>query len=379
MEFAIVFGLLFAFLCTASYLVLDAMGRKAKAYVDNLPTEASQYPALTLIKPVFGADDNTEKTFRSWLDQDYPDEVQFIFSLQNAEDPALTILEKLKTEYEFEVTVNPVQAGFSGKMSNLIHGLEQAEHDVLVFSDADLLAPPDTLKKLGAIAAGGIDIAGCFPLLIGARNVWADIFSFTWNQILTQVVGPSIIRKDPHGLAGATILVKRQALERLGGLTQFRDIIAEDFAMGRAAKEKGLNIGLGPGIFAPTGKMRFIELYSKLQRSHLVGITMNPQGLPSVVLWYLINYGYLFLFLGNLTYQMTALLLAAVRAIYLGRLNTIAEGRFRIPWSFVIGDLIAVASFVLSWFKRTVRWGDGLYRVTRGGKMVLLSRSTRRP
>jgi len=141
-----------------------------------------------------------------------------------------------------------------------------------------LFAPPDTFKKLGAMVKKGVDIACCFPLHIGAKNAWADIFSFTWNQILTQVVGPSIIRKDPHGFAGGTILIKRKALERIGGLTRFRDIIAEDFAMGRAAGEAGLNIGLGPKVFSSTGTMGFAELYSKLQRSHLVGLTMKPQG-----------------------------------------------------------------------------------------------------
>ncbi len=336
MDFAIIFGSLFALVCTASYCVLDVIGRKAKVYVDRLSSQVSQYPSLTVIKPVFGADANTERAFRSWLEQEYPEQIQFIFSLQDSKDPALAILEQLKSEFTFEVIVNPVRVGFSGKMSNLVHGLEKSEYETL-----------------------------------------ADIFSFTWNQILTQVVGPSIIRHDPHGLAGGTILVKKEALERIGGLQQFRDILAEDFAMGRAAKEKELAIGLGPEVFSPTGTMRFTELYSKLQRSHLVGITMNPRGLPSVLLWYAINYGYLFLFLGNVTYQVAALLIFVVRAIYLGWLNTIAEGRFRIPWSFVIGDLVAVLSFVLSWFNRKVRWGDGVYRVAKGGKMVLVSRRSR--
>ena len=44
-------------------------------------TEKSFAPAVTLLKPIKGADEHTESCLRSWFAQDYAGEIQILFAL----------------------------------------------------------------------------------------------------------------------------------------------------------------------------------------------------------------------------------------------------------------------------------------------------------
>ena len=46
-------------------------------------------PAVTLLKPLKGCDEHTEACLRSWFAQDYVGAVQILFTVANADDPAL--------------------------------------------------------------------------------------------------------------------------------------------------------------------------------------------------------------------------------------------------------------------------------------------------
>src|SRR5881227_3867040 len=55
-------------------------------------------PPVTILKPVKGADAESEACFRSHFEIDYP-QYQIVFGVAERDDPALPIIEKLRREF----------------------------------------------------------------------------------------------------------------------------------------------------------------------------------------------------------------------------------------------------------------------------------------
>lgn len=358
-------------------LYLDSGARDAVAHSEHLPPGGT-HPPVTVIVPVFGADRFTEGNFRSWLAQDYGGEIQTIFSLQRENDPAFAVLNPLSSERAFETIVNPVRAGFSGKTSNLHHGLLKARHEILVFSDCDMWAPPNTLRKIVRLFEEGNDLVSCLPRHVAPGNAWGELYAGLWNLILLMIWAPQRLRGRDLGIAGGTMAIKRRDLDRLGGIEAFKDYLAEDLAIGNAAQKQGLRIALGPPVTSSVGPMRFRELFDKLMRTHLISIHMSPLGLVGSVFLYLFFPAYLAvlgyaLWRWDLPLLLSCLLFMVVKGLFGGRLTLYASGRFRIPYVYPLGDLLMLTTFLYALFRPRVSWGGLSFSVSREGKLKRLA------
>ena len=59
------------------------------------PSESSiNFPAVTILKPLKGIDDNLEDNLRSFFKLDYP-EFEILFGINSQDDPAVEIVKKL--------------------------------------------------------------------------------------------------------------------------------------------------------------------------------------------------------------------------------------------------------------------------------------------
>jgi ceramide glucosyltransferase len=358
----------------ALMVYLDAGARGALAHSEGLPAGDSRVP-VTVIVPVSGADRFTQRNFRSWLLQDYDGEVQTVFSLQREDDPALPLLESLASEHPLETMVNPVKDGFSGKTSNLHHALRASRHDVLIFSDADIWAPPDTIRKIVRLLEEGRDLVSCLPKHLDTENLWGHLYSLLWNVILLMLWAPQRLAGRDLGIAGAVVGLRKGTLDRLGGMDAFKDYLAEDFAIGRAAQQEGLGIALGPVVTSSVGRLRFRQLYDKWIRAHLVSIHMAPSRLVGSALLHLFFAAYLpllgmGLWTANLPLVAACLTFMAVKGWFGGRLTRYASGRFRFPTPYPLGDLLQPVTFLIAALRPRVSWGGLSFDVSAGGKLT---------
>ena len=80
-------------------------------------------PAVTILKPLCGAEPETYECLRSFCDQAYP-EFQVVFGVCDSNDPVLGIVDRLKEEFpqrDLQVVIDRRQHGSSRKVSNLIN------------------------------------------------------------------------------------------------------------------------------------------------------------------------------------------------------------------------------------------------------------------
>src|ERR1700732_669126 len=114
----------------ACFLVLRfARGREA-----NLAASTG----VTILKPLHGPEPHLFERLASFCNQDYPGPIQLVFGTQDQDDPAIEMVERLKSafpEREITLAIDPREHGSNRKVSNLINMTSSIRHDVVLVSD----------------------------------------------------------------------------------------------------------------------------------------------------------------------------------------------------------------------------------------------------
>jgi hypothetical protein len=116
------------------------------------------------------------------------------------------------------------------------------------FTDADIVHAPDTLRRLVARAQQtNLDLTSLMVLL-ESRTFAERLLIPAFLYFFLMLYPPNWIA-NPHaktaGAAGGCILLRRTALQRIGGLASIRDEIIDDCSLARAVKRSGGKIWMG--------------------------------------------------------------------------------------------------------------------------------------
>src|SRR5207245_4038196 len=98
-------------------------------------------PAVTLLKPLKGFDQETERCLRSWFAQDYTGRVQILFGVASADDPVCEVVRKLQLDFagiDSQLVVCGPLRGANAKVAKLVELERLAKHELLIVSDADV-------------------------------------------------------------------------------------------------------------------------------------------------------------------------------------------------------------------------------------------------
>jgi hopene-associated glycosyltransferase HpnB len=116
------------------------------------------------------------------------------------------------------------------------------------FTDADVIHAPDTLHRLVARAEQGqLDLTSLMVLLraktLPERALIPAFLFFFLKLYPPRWIADTAARTA--GAAGGCVLLRRTALERIGGLTAIRSEVIDDCALARAVKRNGGKIWMG--------------------------------------------------------------------------------------------------------------------------------------
>src|SRR4029078_9103084 len=109
------------------------------------PFDASA-PAVTILKPLHGDEAGLFENLASFCEQDYPGPVQIVFGVENPNDPAIGVVERLRAAYQDKpsaVVVDTRVVGSNPKIANLINMGERIAHDIVVLADSDIRVQHD--------------------------------------------------------------------------------------------------------------------------------------------------------------------------------------------------------------------------------------------
>ena len=338
-------------------------------------------PAVTVLKPLHGADPGLADRLRRFCRQDYGAPVQVVFGVQSAADPAVAVVERLQAEEqaaELELVIDRRIHGANRKVSNLINMMRRAKHDVLVLSDADMVVGPDYLAVVAAELARhgvgavtflytGIPRAGS-----GLRGVWSELAS----QAISAHFLPSVLVGLRSGLAspcfGSTIALRRETLQAVGGFTAIADRLADDYAIGDAVRAEGLDVAVpATAIGHVFAEASFGALFRHELRWARTVRMLDPAGAAGSV----VTHPFPLALAGALGGSWICLGLALLALAARLALCRAVEARFGAErswaWLLPAREILSFGTLVASFFGRGVNWNNLRYSVSADGRLTL--------
>jgi hopene-associated glycosyltransferase HpnB len=223
---------------------------------DTQPQPLGSWPSAAAIVPARNEAETIARTITSLAKQEYPGEFHIIVVDDHSEDD--TVARARKAAEEFGATrriaihsAADLRLGWTGKLWALNEGVQVASQhtaDFLWFTDADIEHAPDTLRRLVFRAKrGSLDLTSLMVLL--QANTFAERLLIPPFLYFFLMLYPPRWIADPKartaGAAGGCILLRREALERVGGIAGIRSEVIDDCALARAVKKSGGKIWMG--------------------------------------------------------------------------------------------------------------------------------------
>lgn len=333
---------------------------------------------VSVIKPIFGLDTGAEANLRSFLEQDYPGPWEIIFSLQDPRDPALPLIHRLIREYpqrNIRLLINPVRPGFTGKTSNLYYGTEAARYPLLVWSDADMRAAPDFLRRLVApLEDPQVGMVAAVPVHRGGHGLWDTLYRLQLNAtILAQWV--PYVTLLPIGVSGGTLALRREVVEAIGGVMAFANYLLDDVRVGLLVRQAGYRIAIGPLLEAPVGGKSRDDLISLVNRGaviyHLMlgGLLEYVYLLVAYLYWPMLILAIVFLKPAVLLTAAIHLLAKSATAWLLHR-SIVKSPGWAEAAAVPVLDAIFLYLLALQGHQHRISWRGITYSVDREGRLV---------
>jgi hopene-associated glycosyltransferase HpnB len=214
------------------------------------------WPRVVAVVPARDEAATITQTVSSLLGQNYPGDFSIVVVDDHSDDGTANLAreaaQRAKAEWRVLVhSAGPLPAGWTGKLWALNEGVSRAASNARAyywFTDADIVHAPDTLHRLVARAERDqLDVASLMVLLRAKTLperalIPAFLFFFLKLYPPRRIADP---RSRTAGAAGGCILLRRDALERIGGFASIRGEVIDDCALARAVKRSGGRIGMG--------------------------------------------------------------------------------------------------------------------------------------
>ncbi len=241
-------------LCCAGLAQAVAGYVAARRFVAR-PRLVSRQPAVTVLKPLHGDEPLLEQALASVCAQSCP-EYQVVFGVQNQADPALALVERLRARFpacDIAVVVDATAHGSNHKVGNLINMLPAAKHEILVIADSDVHCAPDYLESIAsALETPGTGLVTTLYIGLAATPSLAGRLGAAWisaSFLPGALVARWLGRQD---CLGATMALRRETLDAIGGLPALADHLADDFVLGALVRKQGLAVRLADTVPATT-------------------------------------------------------------------------------------------------------------------------------
>lgn len=242
-----------------SRIVDAALGMPSVADVsrpewDRNPVTPSGNPRVSIIVPARNEEDTIEQGLRSLLSLDY-DNYEVIAVNDRSTDRTGEIMERVSQDpYPIAKSAtrmgHPLRvihhtelpAGWLGKTHAMWTAANQATGDWLLFTDADVLFKPDSLRRALAYAeAEPADHVVLFPRMIMKRPGEYTMIAFFQTMFMFghrpwKVADPST---DDHMGVGAFNLVRRRVYDAVGTYQALRMEVLDDMKLGKVVKKSG--------------------------------------------------------------------------------------------------------------------------------------------
>jgi hopene-associated glycosyltransferase HpnB len=220
-------------------------------------TSPQSLPVVCAVIPARNEADLIATTLRSLLLQDYPGSLNVFLVDDRSTDRTANFAEGVayalnKSQQLHIISGEALPPGWSGKLWAMEQGIKNAvetlhvtslqKPDYFLLTDADIEHDVSNLRRLVAKAVQeDLDLVSVMVRL-RCESFWekflipAFVFFFQKLYPFRWVNSPN---NPTAAAAGGCILIRREALEQIGGIQVIRQTLIDDCALARAVKERG--------------------------------------------------------------------------------------------------------------------------------------------
>jgi ceramide glucosyltransferase len=236
---------------------------------------------VTVLKPLAGADPSLGENLRSFFEQDHPD-YELVFGVEAADDPALEVVRALLREYpevRGRIVVHETKGATNPKVRNLLGMMPHAEHDLVLVSDSNVRAPRSYLREAVRTLTRDPSVGLVTHLFVGegAATLAAQLEAVQ----LTGFVAAGAAWPTCFGDAaviGKSMLFSKSELAQLGGLDRVRDVLAEDYVIGKMFQHAGRKVALGSTVLTNViGRPGLRTVFDRQLRWSMLRWRLRPQ------------------------------------------------------------------------------------------------------
>lgn len=347
----------------------------------RLPPKAPVLP-MTVIKPLKGVDIALEENLRSLVEADETGVLQVLFAVEDESDPAHAVAAKVAADAsgrDVRVLVTGPPGSRMGKMHNMIEAFKHARHPVVVFSDSDVRADRDLLAETSEAFARGAGAASALPDATGPAAFTDALIGLCFNHYF--LAPAALVYRSGFicPFAGSWLALRRDLIERIGGLEPFANTAADDFALGMAVAKTGSRAVLLSRLAkirekggTPAETYRHALKWTVITRSitpwlfyPMPFLSPLPVALAACLAQALAP--------GGLSWAPILLAaLAALRVVLAWTQDRLTARDFFPLWAYFILPLTDLAQLILwthALASRHILWRDRRYRVLPGGRL----------
>jgi len=218
-------------------------------------------PGVSILKSLKGLDPGMMDAFRSHCRQSYAGEFELLFGVSSLADPAAAAVEELKLEFPalpIRLIECAQQPGANRKVGVLAQLVPHARYGFLLINDSDITVSPRYLERVMALFApvakdGALKVEvglvtalyrgrahGTLPSRLEALGISVD---FQAAVLLSKMLEGGL----RYGL-GSTLAVRREALDKIGGLAVLKDYLADDYELGARVAAAGYCVALSAEV-----------------------------------------------------------------------------------------------------------------------------------
>jgi ceramide glucosyltransferase len=336
-------------------------------------------PRVAILKPLHGMRKCLVENLTSFMELDYP-RVEYLFAVANYEDPAAAVPVALKSRYSFaQVTllVGLERDCTNRKVGKLIRMVDRAtKAEVFVISDSDVEVDRDHLRRIVAELCSD-DKVGIVTSLYRARpnGTTASALEalFVNTDFAPMVLFSATVEPIRYAL-GATVAIKREVLEAIGGFRAIKDRLADDYFLGQMASQHGYKVKLSSSVVTVNcEEADFADFWHHQIRWARTYRTTRPISIGTIV-----THGPFWALMLMAAAGFNSLSVGALAAVLLARIGMSAlmvrkvlklPELTRYSWLVPLKDLVMTGIWFGSLFGNEVRWSGRRLRVQRNGTM----------
>jgi ceramide glucosyltransferase len=351
----------------------------------------TRHPPISILKPLCGLDDQLAANLRSFAALTYPS-YEVVLGVCSQADPAYAIACDTVRRWprRFRIAVQDGAPGLNPKVNQLMTLARRARHDILVISDSNARVERDYLEEIAAALEDPSVGLVTHPLVgDGEARRGARLGAIADNLHLTGVITPSIVAAKllcgKDYVVGKSMAMRRADVDALGGFASVKDVLAEDFVLGRAVVErlrKRVVLAHSP-VTCVSERRRlggFVRRYARWN-------VMQRQcaGLPAYVALLLENPAVLALLVAAIARTPITITLACAAGasrmatdVLAGRL---LRGRGFSPRALLFGsvkDLLCAGAWAYGLVSRTIEWRSHRLTVLCGSRLRVTAKPAHR-